>query len=240
MMKKISKKMLSLMAIAAIFSGFLIWFAFVYQLKEVKKASDDIQKAQLDASVQQERKQKILELGKELGNVELEQEAMGAMLIDKNDAVPFFKKLEDIAAETNNRIVISVVDFAKMKPLLAKAAVPVQEDDDEDVVKDAPKKAKESASSSADKEKNDYSGQIGFSILVSGRYNSLVDFLTKLENIPYFIKIYNLQIASDERKIMSSAIGSDQSTAPGSTTQEEDSNTIKSVLTIGVYTNESK
>ena len=68
---------------AVLFAGALIWLAFFLQLGKIREMSDNIQKEQLDSLVRQERSQKILEMGKELGDVEKSKNDMSAMLVDK-------------------------------------------------------------------------------------------------------------------------------------------------------------
>jgi hypothetical protein len=239
MSRKMNKKIFFLVAISLIVVVFLAWFAFAVQLKNIKTVSDDIQKAQLDASVRQERKQKILELGKKLGNIESDQMGMSAMFVDKNDAVPFLEDLESIATTTGNEIAINVVDLAKLKPLLDKA-VPSQEESDEESEKTSQNQAKAPSKPKTKAPKEDYSNQLGFTVVLSGEYDSLVDFFTKLENMPYFVRVYNFQIASDAKKIKIPENEIPQAQNQSGAGQEEKNKTIKSILTIGVYANGSK
>ncbi|MCX6766721.1 MAG: hypothetical protein NT170_02990 [Candidatus Moranbacteria bacterium] len=239
MPKKIDKKICLL---AAVFAGALIWLAFFLQLGKIREMSDNIQKEQLDSLIRQERSQKILEMGKELGDVEKNKNDMRVMLVDKDNAVPFLKTLEAIAAETGNEIKISVTDLSKMKSQSAQA--PVAQESDASSAKDIQQEDQAQKAAQAKAGKPDFSNQLGFSIELSGKYGSLIDFFTKLENMPYFAQVYNFQIAPVAKSQTVQAAGSEvASTSPptaGPAGAEGENKNIKSTLTIGVYTNGTK
>jgi hypothetical protein len=204
--------------------------------------SDNIQKEQLDSLVRQERSQKILEMGKELGDVEKNKNDMGAMLVDKNNAVPFLKILENIAVETGNEIKISVTDLSKMKSQAVQ--VPVVQESDASSAKDIQQEDQAQKAAQAKNSKPDFSNQLGFSIELTGRYGSLVDFFTKLENLPYFAQVYNFQIAPVAKSQTAQAAGSGVASTSGVPSQpvgaEGENKNLKSTITIGVYTNGTK
>jgi hypothetical protein len=242
MPKKIDKKIFLLVSLAVLFAGALIWLAFFLQLASVRQVSDNIQKEQLDSLVRQERSKKILQIGKELGDVEKQKQDMNAMLLDKDNAVPFLEVLENISSATGNQIKINVTDLSKIKVQAAKSPV-VQEPNAEstaDIQKeDQAQKATKSKTSVPD-----YSNQLGFSIEVTGDYDALVDFFTKLENLPYFVKVYNFQIVPAAKKQASQSAGSGVAQASDAGNQptgtEEENKDLKSTITIGVYTNATK
>lgn len=236
------KKIGLLVAVSVLLAGSLVWLAFFLQFGKIREMSDNIQKEQLDSLVQDQRSQKILEMKKELGDVENNQKEMESLLVDKNNAVPFLKTLEDIATATDNSIKISVVDLSKIKSKAVQA--PVAQESDATSTKDI---QKEDQAQSAAQPKNstpDFSNQLGFSLEINGKYGSLVDFFTKLGNLPYFVQIYNFQISPVAKSQTASAAGSGATAAqaPGSqsTGTDGEDNQINSVLTIGVYTNGSK
>jgi hypothetical protein len=242
MPKKIDKKICFLAAVAVLFAGALIWLAIFVQLGKIREMSDNIQKEQLDSLVRQERSQKILEMGKELGDVEKNKNDMGAMLVDKNNAVPFLKMLENIAVETGNEIKISVTDLSKMKSQAVQ--VPVVQESDASSAKDIQQEDQAQKAAQAKNSKPDFSNQLGFSIELTGRYGSLVDFFTKLENLPYFAQVYNFQIAPVAKSQTAQAAGSGVASTSGVPSQpvgaEGENKNLKSTITIGVYTNGTK
>lgn len=221
-------------------AGGLIWFAFWVQFEKIKTISDDIQKEQLDSQVRQQRSQQVLELGKELGNVEANQQAMKAMLVDKEDAVPFLRAVESVAAATGNTIKISVTDLSKIKFQSAKA--PVAQESEAESTKDVQKEDQAQKAATPQASKPDFSGQLGFSIELTGNYRSFVDFLTKVENLPYFVRVYTFQAASAKTQTSQPA-GSGAVQAPAQGAQAplpEENKNIKTTLVVGVYTNEAK
>ena len=237
MPNKTNNKIYLLAAATMLFAGALIWLAIFVQLGKIKELSDNIQKEQLDSLVRQERTQKVLEMGKELGDVEKNKNDMSAMLVDKNNAVPFLKTLENIAAATGNEIKISVTDLSKMKSQTAKQ--PVVQESDPTSTKDLQKEDQAQKTAQPKVSKPDFSNQLGFSIELTGSYGSLVDFFTKLENLSYFAQVYNFQIVPVvRRQTPQTAGGGVAQSQPAGT--KEDNTSIKSTLTIGVYTNGTK
>jgi hypothetical protein len=239
MKRKIDKKIIILIAAAALLEAGLIWLSFFLQLYKIREVSDNIQKEQLDSLVRQERSQKILEMGKELGDVEKNKNDMSAMLVNKDDAVPFLKTLEAIAAATGNEIKINVTDLSKMKSQAVQA--PVAQESDALSAKDIQKEDQKQKTAQSKNNKPNFSNQLGFSIELIGRYGSLVDFFTKLENVPYFVQIYNFQIAPVAKNQTTQTAESGTAPTPGAPSQPAggDKN-IKSTITIGVFTNGTK
>jgi hypothetical protein len=238
MPKKIDKKIFFLAAAAMLLAGSLIWMAFFLQLGKIMEMSDNIQKEQLDSLIRQQRSQKILEMGKELGDVEKNKNDMSAMFVNKDDAVPFLKALEDIASATGNEIKISVVDLSKMKSLAAKK-VATQESDEEST-KDVQKEDQAQKAAQAKNKAPDFSKQLGFSVELIGGYGSLVDFFTKLENLPYFAQVYNFQIAPIVAHQAGGVSATNQALGDQSIETEGEIKNIKSTITIGVYTDGTK
>lgn len=237
MLKKMDKKICVLVAAAALLAGILIWLAFFLQLGKIGETADNIQKEQLDSLVRDGRSQKIFEMGKELGDVETSQKEMSYLLVDKDNAVPFLKTLEKIAEVTGSSIRINVADLAKIKPQTAKK--PAVQKSDAESTKDLQKEDQAQKTADFQNVKQDFSNQLGFSLELTGTYSSLVDFLTKLENLPYFVRVYNFQISPITKSQM---VVSGMPSTPGSQpagTEGENKN-IKSILTVGVYTNGTK
>jgi len=240
MLKKMDKKICLLVAVAALLAGVLIWLAIFWQLGKISEMSDNIQKEHLDSLVRDERSQKIFEMGKELGDVENSQKEMSALFVDKENAVPFLKTLETVAAATGSLIKIDVADLTKMKSQTAKK--PVVQESDAQSAKDVQKEDQTQKTASSQSGKQDFSNQLGFSVELTGKYASLVDFLTKLENLPYFVRVYNFQISPIVKNQTSQAAGSGAAPASGDQPAGSDagSKNIKTILTIGVYTNGGK
>ncbi len=231
MLKSLDKKAFLLLLAVIALSGFLIWLAFFWQMEKIKKISDDIQKEQLDYLVRQERKQKVVELGKELGDISAREKEMKAMFIDKENAVPFLELVENSAYSTGNQIKINVADLSKVAVQAVKKTLSQNENEDEDSKKSASKNTQSKEKSSSQSSKPDFSNQLGFSIEITGDFGSFVDFLTKLENMPYFVKVYNFQITPAAK---------DQVAQQPENQPDEANKNLKAALVVGVYTNGTK
>src|SRR4030066_2431585 len=108
MLIKIGKKIYFMAIVSVLLAGALIWLAFFFQLGKISETADNIQKEQLDSLVREQRSQKILEMRKDLGDVEKNQKEMSDMLVDKDDAVPFLAEMENIARASGASIKINV------------------------------------------------------------------------------------------------------------------------------------
>ncbi|MCX6762257.1 MAG: hypothetical protein NT093_00560 [Candidatus Moranbacteria bacterium] len=232
MKNRFDKKICFIIAAVVFLAIGLIWLAFFWQFGKIKELSDNIQKEQLDSLVKQERSQKILELGKELEGIETREKEMKEMLFDKENAVPFLKLLEATAAGTGNSIKISVTDLSKIKSQTAKK--PTVAESDAESTKDLQAESQAQKAAKPKDKAPDFSNQLGFSAELSGGYGSFLDFLTKLENLPYFVRVYSFQInpVVKSQTTRAAGVSADQPNAEN----VEDRN-IKSTIIIGVYTN---
>lgn len=236
MKSSFNRKIALAVAVILAITGGLIWAAFFWQFGRLKIISENIQKEQLDSQVRAERNQKVIALGKELGDVESRSQEMRAMLVDKENAVPFLKFLEDIANQTGNAVKISVVDLAKMKTAQKKPAV-VQETEPESK-KDLQKDEQAQKSAPAKEQKPDFSNQLGFSVELTGEYRSILDFFTKFENMPYFAKVFSFKLSPAAKTQSVSAAGSGaEGDKPAAL---EESRKITANIVITVYANEAK
>lgn len=241
MKREFSKKILIVIAVVLLIAGGLIWLSFFWQFERIKVQADNIQKEQVDSQVRQERNKKILELERELGNIEERSKEMQAMLVDKENAVPFLSSLEAIASQTDNSIKINVVDLTKLKSGQKKTIV--QESSEVESAKDLKKEDQAKKSAQSKNAGPDFSDQLGFSVEITGRYNSFIDFLTKLENLPYFIRVYSFQVSPAGNVQSNKTVGSGVSQAPVQGSQplpEEENKNVKATMIIMVYTNGKK
>lgn len=231
-MKKWDKKIVLVGATAVILAVGLIWLAFFWQFGKIRNVADDIQKVQLDSSVKQGRSQKIIELAKELQGIESRENEMKAMLIDKENAVPFLEILEKIAANTNNSIKINVTDLSKIKSQAPKTSAAA--DSDTQSTKDVQTESQAQKTTPVKNSSPNFSNQLGFSLELDGNYGALVDFFTKLENLPYFVRVYNFQVIPAAKISTSQTV---PTIAGAAAAPDSESKNLKSAVTIGVYTN---
>jgi len=236
MKNSFNRKIFLAVAVILAVAGGLVWAAFFWQFERLKAISENIQKEQLDSQVRAERNQKVIELGKELGDVELRSKEMEAMLVDKENAVPFLKFIEDIANQTGNSVKISVVDLAKIKTAQKKPAV-VQETEPESK-KDLQKEEQAQKSAPAKEQKPDFSGQLGFSVELTGECRSVLDFFAKFENMPYFARVFSFKLSPAAKTQSVPAAGSGAEN--GKPAIPEGNKKITANIVITAYTNEAK
>jgi Tfp pilus assembly protein PilO len=222
--KKINNKIIITVLLNFLAIVFLGWFAFFYETNKVKEIAETIQKKKLESIVAQEKRDKIAVLNKELVDMEGYKAEMEKMLIGKDDVLPFIRSLEGIAENTSNSIKIEVADLNKLQASQQKSASGDEEDTGKALTRDEQIKA----DIEAEKAKQEGSGKIksslGFTIELSGTFPAAVDFLDKMENLPYFVTVYNMDISSltKEKKVAASGgvLASGSSNPEGETSQE--------------------
>jgi hypothetical protein len=159
---------------------------------------------------------------------------MDGFYVEKNNVLPLIKSLEAIAGETGNEIVINVADLDKIASAKKKTTA---KDSEEDAA--AAKKSSSAAKSSSTKNANitpNFKNNLGFSLSIRGTYQELVNFLIKMENLPYFIKIYNFGIEAEEKPKQNTNSASIANPEP--TAELPTERFVKTSILIIVYTNE--
>ncbi len=200
MARKTDKKIIITVAIVLLSVAALGWFSFFHETKQIEGTAEAIQKKKLESLVLQEKRDKIFKLKKDLKDIEGYKSEMDKMLIGKDDAVMFLRSIEGIASDTSNTIKIESADLSKLKIGNQKNA---PSSSDEDTASTQTKDAQVAADQAAEKAKQEQASQlknkIGFTIELAGAYPTLVDFLDKMENLPYFISVYNMDLAAQNK-----------------------------------------
>lgn len=201
MARKTDKKIIITLALVLLSVAALGWFAFFYETKQIRDTAETIQKKKLESLVLQEKRDKILKLKKDLKDIEGYKSEMDKMLIGKDDAVIFLRSIEGIAFDTSNSIKIESADLSKLKMGQSKSAG--SSSNEEDAAKGLTKDQQIAADLAAEKEKQKQSDQLkaklGFTIELTGTYPTIVDFLDKMENLPYFISVYNMDLTGPDK-----------------------------------------
>ncbi|MFA5871830.1 MAG: hypothetical protein WC858_03820 [Parcubacteria group bacterium] len=227
------KKILLIIIAIIVVLASLGWLTFFYQAKKIRDTAAGIQKEKLDWQVQKEKSQKISQLKKSLGDLETHKNDMEGFYADKNNALPLIKSLEAIAGETGNEITITVADLSKLASA-QKKTVPKDSDEDAATAKKDSAATKDSNTKSTASAQN-FKNNLGFNLELSGTYPQLVNFLIKMENLPYFVRIYNYSVDAFIKNKPSSS--SNQSSNSGASGEIPEGKLVKSNILIMVYTN---
>ncbi|MFA5926293.1 MAG: hypothetical protein WC831_05195 [Parcubacteria group bacterium] len=240
MAKKTDKRIILASSITFLIVAFFGWFSFFHETNKVKEITETIEEKKLESTVAQEKRDKIIVLKKELSDMELYNNEMKKMLMNKNDAVPFLRSLEKIAADTSNSIKIEATDLSKLKIKQGKGS----ELDEDETGKVLTKEEQVAADVAAEKAKEEGAGNmknsLGFTLELAGTFPATVDFIDKMENLPYFIGIYNMDISSTVKEKKMAASGGVLA-AGGPITNPEDSQgnkNVKMTMIIIVGTND--
>ena len=245
MARKTDKKIIITVVIVLLSVAALGWFAFFYETKQIGDTAETIQKKKLESLVFQEKRDKIVKLKKDLKDIESYKNEMDKMLIGKDDAVIFLRSVEGIASDTSNSIKIESADLSKLKMNQSKSAG--SSSSEEDAAKGLTKDQQIAADLAAEKEKQKQSDQLkaklGFTIELEGTYPAIVDFLDKMENLPYFISVYNMDLTGPDKLNQPTAAAGGallaESTALGQGAAAENKN-IKMTTLVIVNTNDGK
>lgn len=241
-MKREKKQIAITVASLILAVGLLGWFCFFYQIREIRKQSENIQREKLESLVWQEKRNKMLQLKSELSEIEAKKTEMEKMYVSQDNAVPLFQALELAATLSGTEIRIESVDLSKIK--LQKpttTATKAKESDDEELAdkKDAKNQTSQNKSQGKEDDLAKLKKMLGLSVEVTGDYQSLVSFLQKMEGLPYFIQIVILDIAPTAKKgsnaTATGTLSANQSDA-GQLPENQDDN-LKMALTVAIYPN---
>jgi len=227
---------LSLAVIAALF-----WFTLFFQKRLVVEMSEAVQREKLDSFVLKEKRDKISKLKKELADAESRKKEMENMLPGKDNVVPVLQSLEKIASETLSEIKVEAVDISKIKFSKTKKTAASQNDEESTKSQSAApaKKTKEEQASQDELAK--IKKFPAFSLTITGSYLSLVDFIDKMESLPYFIRVLTIDITSgdkEKKKPNTGGILPAASSDIANSNMENTGKETKMTLLVVVYTNE--
>lgn len=241
-MKREKKQIAITVASLVLAVGLLGWFSFFYQIREIRKQSENIQREKLESLVWQEKRDKMLQLKSELSEIEAKKTEMEKMYVSQDNAVPLFQALEMAATLSGTEIRIESVDLSKIKLQKPTAAVSKTKESDDEELADK-KDAKNQTSQNKSQEKEDdlakLKKMLGLSVEVTGDYQSLVSFLQKMEGLPYFVQIVVLDISPTAKKgANTTATGTLSANQPnaGQLSENQDNN-LKMALTVAIYPN---
>lgn len=218
----------------------LVWTTFFLQSKKIRDSSEEYQKEKLSHFVLQEKEDKLLQFKKELADIEKRERDLKAVFVKKDEIVPLIKYLEQIAESSSCLLSIEPVDLAKIKFEKTQKTQKKESDLDEEEKKGKTSKQTEEKKQE-EKEKDelaDIRNYPAFNVSVIGSFPSVVNFLSKLENLPFFIRSLIIDVSEDKKTSSKTAteagilaVGSKDS----SVSETSENKNVKMVLTVVVY-----
>lgn len=239
-----NKKIIITSALLGVVILTLIWLAFFWEAKRVKDVSENYQKEKLNSFVIQEKKNKFAKLNKEIANLKENTDELSAMFLRKDQALPVLKGLEDVASRSSCKIVITPADISKIKFASSTNQQKNTSSDENDttVQKDQP------ASSDTGQKKIDELAPLknypAFSVQITGTYPNAVNFVSKMENLPYFVRplIVDIVPAGKSKQVNTGSSGTlsigTSSTQNQQADQSEENKNVMMTLIIVIYGNQ--
>lgn len=154
-----------------VMSGF-VYFIFLPYVNKIKQKSDSIEEKKLDSQITRSKLEKIPQMEKDFMIFQDNKEAVET-IIGQQDVVFFIKRLESLAENTGNKIIITVDESDSSKSKAQKQT------------KNKEKTIKEELA---------HSNFISLNINLIGEYKGLVNFINKLENDKYYANIISLDM----------------------------------------------
>lgn len=153
----------------------------------------------MNALVLRQKMEELSKLRNEITDLEGEKKKFESFFLKENEAVPLLRLLEKIAAEAGCVIKINPVDINKIKfEKAAKSGKSEKSQDDEEDIKKQKSQGEDQKKETETEKKDDLASvkkYPAFLVEAEGAYGSLVIFLRKMENLPYFIRVLVLDIA---------------------------------------------
>lgn len=210
-----------------------LWFVFFFQGGRIKKSAEAYQKEKLNYYVLQEKKNKLLQLKKDMSDLEIQKERLETAFVKKDELVPIIRLLEKAAEDSSCAISIEPADLNKLKFEQTKKTQKKEVEAEEE---DSAKK-KDQAEESKKDELAALKNYPVFNISVSGSFPSLIDFLEKMENLPYFIRPLIIDAKEEDKKNNPSLSAAGASSAGGKKeeTPPEDIKRVEMNITIVIY-----
>jgi len=222
---------LAIVAYLVILGGLLYWATNMLVAK-IQDADDQIQIQQLSEQSKATQISDIPKMQQQSDEIASGKDTLNSMLLDKNDAVSLIEQLETIAQQSQVDVKISVQDSADTAKSAAPViGVPVNTDTPATIEDSLPNK-----------------NYLKFTLAMTGSYSNMVNFMSKIENMPYYGDIISLDIQHvDKQQTQAPAISSTTlnpfvagapAKAPGAASQEpatQDDNTITGSIVVAFY-----
>jgi len=227
-MKNFFQKQREAIVIASFFAivAILAYFVIFPLLSNINSVEDKIQEEILKQEIVEQQIRDLPKLEEQYSFL-LENEKNIDVLLDKNNAVVLIEKLEKLAQESGNKIEISVQEeqaqSAKLQTVQRNSAGLEEKDGKTKTIKDKLPSA-------------DY---MQIKVVLDGNYNSIVNFIKKLESFEYYSDIVGIQIGQNEsfdEKAMATDLFSSNDASGDKETENTNKEELEASLDIVFYT----
>ncbi|MFA5961141.1 MAG: hypothetical protein WC848_00485 [Parcubacteria group bacterium] len=236
---KKNKIILAIMIFLVVIAPLFYW-SFLMMTKMIQAKADLIQEKIIDSGLEKAKVGKIPEMEKANMDFENNKSAVGTIL-NSNNKVEFIEYVEALAQETDNKIVLKVLDDNNSGNSISDTKTKVV--------------AKKTSAALSDEKKGIeselvYRQYISIRVDLEGNYAGFLNFIHKLENSKYYVNIlsFDLQkvfiknenLATDKsavsREIFLSPINQNSNSINNSEDSSNDTSELKSSFNIVVYT----
>jgi hypothetical protein len=157
-------------------------FSALFLVKRIRNKVNEIQSQKVDQENTNKRISEIPKLEKQSELVK-EKEDLISNLLNKDDAVNLIEEIEGLAEKTGNKVAIEISENSEKKQ-----------------TKTAADKKDESKNKKTLLDKLPSDNYLKLNIKLNGKYDSIVNFIEKLENLKYYSDIISIKINSNEQK----------------------------------------
>ena len=180
---KKAKKTVSLIATAmVIVTGLMVYFVIIPSVKKVYGTKDEFEEKKIHYDNLKKDAANAQSYADLLVNINNNKELLENSLIEKGDEVLFIEKLEGVADDVGNEIEI---EHRKPSPKQIKIA---PEDQSAEAIEEQKRQEELEAT------------RVLLLVKVKGNYRTFLEFLYKVENMPYIFEIDSIEVTKGSRK----------------------------------------
>ena len=178
-MKKIFQKQREIITIFAYVGVVLVlvYFVILPIISKIEGVNDQIQEESIKQEIVKQQLGELPKIQQQYNNLQ-ENEGLIDVLLNKDKAVVLIESLEKIAQNSGNKIEISLQNSQLQKNV---AVVTTKSNSDDTLINALP---------SAD--------YLQMQILLTGNYNKVIDFISRLENMEYYSDITGIEMKQSE------------------------------------------
>lgn len=199
----------------------LFYFIFSPYKNKVESQADKIQETALENQIFEKKTSKLSQMKTKYNDYQNNKDKMGKFLKD-GEEVNLIKRLEALGEETQNKVVLNILEKNEKISKDAVASSPKSAAKEGNILKDAPSQ-----------------NFLSLEINLEGSYQNLIDFLKKMESMNYYADVISLDLT---KTIAGDASGSGSAANVFSPEQDFSSpqvekETLKSKVSVIVFKN---